>query len=304
MIIAVTGSSGTIGTCLVDRIPREHIVSCLDKQPCKWNKNRITNIVDLREEFNIDVDTDMAILLAANARVDKLVKYPKLAKDNFDILFNSLESCRKKDISKIIFASSREVYGNSDKIIHSEDESYVKKCESPYTATKIGGEALVHSYQRCYGMDFVIIRYSNVYGMYDDSDRVVPKFINLARQNKPLPIYGKIKLLDYTYINDAVDGTLKCIDKFDKIKNNVFNIATGKGISIIETANIIKKLMKSDSEIVIKDSNLGEINRYVANINKANVLLDYEPKYNINTGLKLTIEWYNELHNMDIRKDK
>ncbi len=92
--------------------------------------------------------------------------------------------------------TSREVYGNSKQIVHSENEAYVRKCESPYTASKIGGEALVHAYHQCYGINFIITRFSNVYGMYDDSDRVIPLFIKLTNGNKDLVIYGKEKYMD------------------------------------------------------------------------------------------------------------
>ena len=117
-----------------------------------------------------------------------------------------------------MFSSSREVYGNSDKVIHNEDEAYVKNCESPYTASKVGGEALVHSYQQCYDIDFVIFRFSNVYGMYDGSDRVIPLFIERAKQGNDLLVFGKEKLLDFTYIDDCVGGVILGIKNFGKIK--------------------------------------------------------------------------------------
>lgn len=294
MKLIVTGSSGTIGSRLIEKTLDNHTLFCVDKRDNKWISGIDTNIIDLRHEVKRNVDGDIAILLAANARVDMLVKNPVLAMDNFNIVFNSLEMCRKNDISNVIFASSREAYGNSDKIIHSEDESYIRMCESPYTATKIGGEALLHSYQQCYGINFIIIRYSNVYGMYDDSDRVMPKFIGLARENKPLPIFGESKLLDYTYIDDAIDGTIRCIDRFTDVKNNVFNIASGSGVSIVRTAELIRDYMNSKSEIKILPSNIGEVNRYVANLDKAKALLGYNPQETIESGIEKTIKWYDK----------
>ncbi len=159
-----------------------------------------------------------------------------MAKDNFITLYNVLEFCRKNSIKKFIFASSREVYGNSEKIVHSENEAYVRDCESPYTASKIGGEALIHAYNQCFGLNFVILRFSNVYGMYDNSDRLIPLFIRLTKGNTNLIVYGKEKFLDFTYIDDAISGIMGCIKNFDRIKNDVFNIASGKGTSIVEIA--------------------------------------------------------------------
>ena len=234
--IFVTGSSGTIGTALCEALMEKgYEVVGIDIKQNKWSEkvDGITIISDLRDRNffrKLSDDFDMVIHLAANARVYNLVKNPILARDNFEMLFNILEFSRLKNIDRFIFASSREVYGNSDKIFHKEDEAYVKNCESPYTATKIGGEALAHSYHQCYGIDFLIPRFSNVYGRYDDSDRVIPVFIARARQNEDLIVFGKEKLLDFTFIDDCVDGIMKSIEMFDVVKNNTFNIASGNGI--------------------------------------------------------------------------
>lgn len=223
--ILVTGSNGTIGTALCEALMEMgYKVEGIDIKQNNWSEkvDRITAISDLRDRncfSKLPGDFDMIIHLAANARVYNLVVNPGLARDNFEILFNILEFSRLKNIDRFIFASSREVYGNSGKVFHNEEEAYVKNCESPYTATKIGGEALVHSYHQCYDIDFVILRFSNVYGKYDDSDRVIPAFIETAKQNKDLIVFGEDKLLDFTYIDDCVDGIIKSIENFDGVKN-------------------------------------------------------------------------------------
>ena len=296
--ILVTGSSGTIGTRLCEKLLEEnYAIIGVDLKPNRWNDriNKLTIIGDLRDKEtfkNLPKDVDLAVHLAANARVYNLVVDPSLARDNFEILFNTLEFCRRNDIKRFIFASSREVYGNSNQIVHSENEAYVRNCESPYAASKIGGEALVHAYQQCYGINFIIIRFSNVYGMYDDSDRVIPLFIKLAKENRDLVVYGKEKLLDFTYIDDAISGVLKCIENFDQVKNDVFNIASGKAISIVELAQLIRKYMHSKSKIVIKESRTGEVMKFIADISKAKEKLGYEPKTTIDEGIKKSIKWY------------
>lgn len=296
--ILITGSSGTIGTRLCEKLlEKNYIITGVDLKTNKWNKkiNKLTVIGDLRKKKTFKLlpkNVDLVIHLAANARVYNLVKNPKLARDNFETLFNILEFCRNSNIKRFIFASSREVYGNSKKKIHSENDAYVRNCESPYTATKIGGEALVHAYHRCYGINFIIIRFSNVYGMYDDSDRVIPLFIRLAKKNKNLFVYGKEKLLDFTYIDDAVAGVLKCIEKFESVKNSVFNISSGKGSSIIKVANLIKRLLDSRNKIIIKENRIGEVVKFIANISKARDKLGYRPKTSLFCGIKKSIEWY------------
>jgi nucleoside-diphosphate-sugar epimerase len=296
--ILVTGSSGTIGTRLCEKLTeRGYHITGLDTRTNKWSKtvNNITILADLRDKAALDrlpKDVDMIIHLAANARVYDLVLRPDLAKDNFDMLFNILEFCRLNKIKRFIFASSREVYGNTNQHNHSEDEAYVRNCESPYTASKIGGEALVHSYGQCYGIDFIIIRFSNVYGMYDDSDRVVPLFIRHAKENREIVVYGKDKFLDFTYIDDAVSGVRKCIEKFNQVKNDVFNIAYGKGIGIAEMGRLVKEHMCSKSGIKLKENRKGEVVKFVADISKAKQKLGYVPRTSIEEGIKKSIEWY------------
>ncbi len=232
--------------------------------------------------------------LAANARVYNLVVKPSLARDNFETTFNTLEFCRKNNIKKFIFASSREIYGNAERVKHKEEDVRLSGCESPYTASKIGGEALTHAYQQCYGIDFVIIRFSNVYGMYDDSDRVIPLFIKLSGENKDLTVFGKEKLLDFTYIDDAVSGVIKSIADFEKAKNDVYNIAFGKGTTIVEVAELIKKYMGSRSKILIKENRKGEVVKFIADISKAKHRFGYNPQTEFAAGVKKAIQWYRE----------
>ena len=158
--IIVTGSSGTIGTRLMQTlISKGYKVIGIDKVKNKWDKkvNSLTKIIDLRNQsklLELNVKADIIIHLAANARVYNLVVNPKLAKDNVSTVFNVCEFARKKNIKKILFASSREVYGDSGLILHSEEDAYMKNCESPYTASKVFGETLITSYMKCYEINY------------------------------------------------------------------------------------------------------------------------------------------------------
>lgn len=293
--ILVAGSSGTIGTALCEiLIKKGYEIEGIDIKHNKWSKlvDGVTTISDLRNKnffTRLAADFDLIIHLAANARVYNLVKKPTLARDNIEMTFNILEFCRRKGIKRVILASSREVYGNSDKIIHNENEAYIRYCESPYTASKIAGEVLIHSYQQCYGINFMILRFSNVYGKYDDSDRVVPLFIRKARQNKDLVVFGDNKLLDFTYIDDCVGGIVKSIETFDKVKNNTLNIASGEGISIVDLAERILNRTGSEGRVIIKKSRTGEVIKFIADISKANKLLNYTPQVSIEEGIERAI---------------
>ncbi|MDD5055189.1 MAG: NAD-dependent epimerase/dehydratase family protein [Candidatus Peribacteraceae bacterium] len=300
MKILVTGSSGTIGSRLCERLlETEHEVIGVDRVPNKWlpDVQRITTIIDLRDEQKLIANrqkliADLVIHLAANARVYELVENPDRARDNILTTFNMLEFARKNGIRKFMFAGSREGYGNIPAKKYTEDLVRIENCESPYTASKIAGEALVEAYRRCYGIDQITFRFSNVYGAYDDSVRVVPQFIRLARASKPLAVFGKDKCLDFTYIDDAVDGIMQAIDRFDDAKNATYNIAFGEGATILELAEQIKKLLKSSSDITVTESRTGEVIRFIADISKAKKVLGYNPKTSFKEGIKKAVEWY------------
>jgi UDP-glucose 4-epimerase len=303
MKILVTGSSGTIGTRLCERLLGEgHDVIGVDWHHNKWQPRveKITTIIDLRDGEKLQAESgklqafDLIVHLAANARVYELVENPDRARDNILTTFNMLEYARKNGIKRFMFASSRESYGNTGATKYTEDLVRIENCESPYTASKLAGEALVEAYKRCYGLDHITFRFSNVYGMYDDSVRVVPLFIRLARKNEPLTVFGKDKYLDFTYIDDAVDGIIAAISKFDDAKNNTYNIAYGEGTSITHLAEEVKRLLKSSSEITLGQSRTGEVIRYVADVTKAQKKLGYKPKTPFADGIAKAVKWYKE----------
>lgn len=298
MKILVTGSSGTIGTRLCERLLADgHDVKGIDWVPNKWQPavQAITTIVDLRKAEDlakIPKDVEAVIHLAAHARVYELVEHPDRALENFVTLFNALEHARQNGVKKFMFASSRESYGNIKAEKYSEDMVRVENCESPYTASKVGGEALVESYARCYGVDHVTFRFSNVYGMYDDSERVVPLFFRKAKANEPLTIFGGEKCLDFTYIDDTVDGIVKALENFETAKNTTYNLAFGEGTTIVHLAERMKELLGSTSELKVGNARTGEVTRYIADISKAQKTFGYAPKTSFEEGIKKSVEWY------------
>lgn len=301
MRILVTGSSGTIGTRLCETLlDMGHTVVGADWEKCKWQK-RVEDLridIDLRDAKQLSklpTDIDLIVHLAANARVYELVENPDRALDNCIDTFNVLEFARKNGIKRLMFASSRETYGNihlPDGQKYDEGKAHFMTCESPYSASKIAGEAFFESYKRCYNMETVIIRFSNVYGMYDDSIRVVPLFYRNAKANLPLKVFGKDKCLDFTYIDDAVQGVTKIINNWDKAKNETYNLAYGEGTTIVHLAERIKELLGSTSTLEVGEARTGEVTHYIADISKAQKAFGYAPETPFDRGIEKSVKWY------------
>ncbi len=296
--VLVTGSSGMIGTRLCEKLLEKGFeVGGVDIRSNSWNADidRLTTKADLRDTqavLDLPGEYDAVIHLAANARVFNLVVDPSLARDNIETTFNVLEYVRQKKVPSFFLASSREVYGNTEHELHAEDDVILHGCESPYTASKMAGEALTWSYHRCYQLPFIIFRFSNVYGRYDDSDRVVPLFIRKALRGEELTVFGKEKKLDFTYIDDTVNGICLGIERFADAQNQVINIACQEGYSLEHVAETIKELLRSNSPIRLQQNRTGEVMRYVADISKAKRLLGYAPRVSLREGIERSIAWY------------
>ena len=297
--ILITGSSGTVGTSLAATLLEQgYEVFGVDMRSNPWKKvvNDRTTVLDLTEEGVADrlpQSVDLVVHLAANARVHKLVQNPERAKENFETTFNVLEYARDVG-ADVIFSSSREVYGNGDKVIYDETDTYIDECESPYTASKIGGEALVKSYDNCYEIEASIVRFSNVYGKYDASNRVIPLFIAQASRGEDLTVYGDDKVLDFTYIDDCVNGLVQMVNQFNKVSGTTFNIASGRGTSLLELAELIVEKVGAEVDIDVEENRTGEVGRYIADISKAQKILNYEPNYTTSQGIGETVDWYLE----------
>jgi len=300
MTTLVTGSSGTIGTRLIEMmLQRGQKVVGVDWVPNKWKPevDAVSMHADMRnfselEKLTMPDDVDTIVHLAANARVYDLVEDPDRARDNMITVYNAVEFARRRGIKKVLFASSREVYGNAGRTTYNEEMAEIRHCESPYTASKIAGEALVEAYTRCYGIDHIIFRFSNVYGMYDDSNRVIPLFIRLAKKNEDMTVFGKDKCLDFTYIDDTISGIMLCLDKFSEAKNDTYNLAFGEGATIEHLAERITQLTGSSSKISYAPARTGEVQHYIADITKAKKALGYNPKISFEEGITKAVEWY------------
>jgi UDP-glucose 4-epimerase len=305
--VLITGSSGQIGTNLALRLQSEgHFVYGIDIRSNTWTDQIDTLLQDLSVPYNdfehgighgvLPENIDVVVHLAAHAKVHQLVEQPDRALENITMTYNALEYCRHHAIP-IIFSSSREVYGDIHRYITEESHADFAFTESPYSASKISGEALIYSYAQCYQLPYIIFRFSNVYGRYDNDiermERVIPLFIRRIRNREPITVFGEDKTLDFTYVDDCVDGIFRGIQTLaeKKDKNHTINLAYGEGQSLVDMAKYVGETLGIEPDMTVENSRVGEVTHYVANIGKARALLGYNPSTRLQDGIRKSIEW-------------
>lgn len=307
MRLLITGSSGQIGTNLGLLLQQQgHQIFGVDKRPNTWTNQIETLLQDLSTPYrsfkggighaDYPQKIDLVVHLAAHAKVHELVEQPDRALENITMTYNVLEFCRQNNLP-IIFSSSREVYGDIHRYITEESHADFAFTESPYSASKISGEALIYSYAQCYNLRYLVFRFSNVYGRYDNDiermERVIPLFIRKIKKHEPITVYGETKVLDFTYVDDCVGGIASGINLLvsGKEANQTINLAYGQGNSLVAMAEFIGEALGIKPDMTIKPARVGEVTHYVANIGKARSLLGYEPKTSLQEGIRKSVEW-------------
>jgi UDP-glucose 4-epimerase len=313
MRILITGSSGQVGTNLALRaLAAGHRVVGLDRRANPWTRAFPTRRVDLGGHGGASGQRparaglldwtppgfapDVVVHLAAHAKVHALVLQPALAMENVASTAAVLEYCRVR-ATPLVFASSREVYGDTDRPSTREEDVDVARVASPYAASKIAGEAMVRAYARSYGLRHLVVRLSNVYGRYDNDlarmERVVPLFVARIGAGQPVTVYGADKVLDFTHVDDCVAGLLAGLERLvaGTVRDETVNLATGTGHSLLDLAAEIGEALGRPPRIVLAPRRPGEITRYVADLSRARRLLDYAPRFGLREGLREAIAW-------------
>ena len=309
--VLITGSSGQIGTNLGLRLLNEgHQVFGVDRRINPWTTRIPTLLQDLalpQRDFRGGIggapypEVDVVVHLAANAKVHELVSEPHRALENITLTHNVLEFCREQGLP-LIFSSSREVYGDIHRYITDEQGADFSYTESPYSASKIAGEALIYSYARCYGLRYLVFRFSNVYGRYDNDiarmERVLPLFIDRIDRGEPVTVFGREKVLDFTYVDDCVDGIVRGIERLTagSVSNQTINLAYGAGNSLVAAAEYIAAALNKPAQIHVEPAKrVGEVTYYVADISRAHSLLGYEPQVPLAEGIRRAVAWRRSL---------
>ena len=318
--VLVAGGAGFIGTHLCESLLNENYkVICVDNLITSDKKNiekllispnfkhvehDITNpLTDLSFE-----EVDFIFHLASPASPNK--KSPR-SYINFPIqtlLANSsgtknlLDLARDKN-AKFLYASSSEVYG--DPLISPQKEDYFGNVNpigvrSVYDEAKRFGEAITMAYFRKHNLNIRIIRIFNTYGplMLIDDGRVVSNFINQAIKNEPLTVYGKgTQTRSFCFVDDMVMGLKKAMF-MENTNGEVFNLGNPGERTILETANLIKTLTNSNSEIVFEELPEDDPKTRKPDISKAEKELGWRPTINVERGVQMLFDWVKENKNL------
>ena len=311
--VLVTGADGFIGShlteALLDKGAETSIFIKGDSQNT-FKKNRLGNLDAVQDKLskiikgNIgsedcqkqikDNDPEIIFHLAAEAYVPFSFEHPlETLKTNLIGTLNVLHAARDlKNVKQIVCTSSSEVYGTAmkDKI----DEQHPLNPTSPYAASKAAADRYCYSYWKTYSLPIAIIRPFNTYGPRHTYD-VIPKFIQLALENKPLTIYGDgNQSRDFTYVSDTVSGFLTMGCRKEAVGKAV-NFGSGKDYTINETSKLIKELSGSSSEITHEKERPAEVNRLICDYGLAKKLFGWEPKISLEEGLRRNIEWEKQM---------
>lgn len=306
--VLVTGGAGFIGSNLVGRVVRAGGKVIVLDDLFTGDLNNIDSGIPY--EFVEGSVTDYELVRSLMARVDYVAH---LAARNIIIstknpmedyhtniggTLNVLMAARETKPKRIVYSSSASIYGNPKIMPIIEDESPLTF--SPYSVSKLAGENYCYAFYETYFVPVTAVRYSNIYGPKQNPANpycgVISKFIMAIDKGEPPQVHGDgHQTRDFTYVDDAVDGTLMALLS-PRSEGMVFNIGSGAETSIIDLVRLIGDLMGRDAASAhIDRRDIDNIRRRVLNIERARTRLRWQPQVTLKEGLRRTIEWFNTI---------
>ena len=255
------------------------------------------DICDLKLMEKVLEGANIVIHQAALPSVQKSVENPLASnRNNVDGTMTLLEIAKNVGVRRFVYASSSSVYGDTPELPKREDMP--PRPQSPYAVSKLSAEFYCRVFSQIYGIETVSLRYFNVFGPRQDPNSqyaaVIPKFIKHALEKKPLPVYGDgEQTRDFTFVENVVWANLKAMIT-PGIGGEVFNIATGTRISLNQLIENISELLGKDNDLGVEylPPRKGDIRHSLADISRAEKLLNYRPTITFFEGLKITFDWF------------
>ena len=311
--ILVTGGAGFIGSnfvrYMVEKYSDYHIIN-LDALTYCGNLENLKDIEDkdnytfvkgdIRDKAIVNElveKSDYVINFAAESHVDRSIADPEIfIKSNVLGTQVLLNAAKEHGVEKYIQISTDEVYGTLGKTGYFTEDTPLQP-NSPYSASKAGGDLIARAYHETFGLPVNITRCSNNYGPYQFPEKLIPLMISNALEDKKLPVYGDGKnVRDWLHVHDhcsAIDLVLH-----EAKPGEVYNIGGNNEKQNIEIVKLILgELGKDESLIEFVTDRLGHDRRYAIDSTKIQEELSWKPEYTFEVGIRKTIQWY--LDNQD-----
>lgn len=312
MKILITGGAGFVGSYLTEELlsndkPEIQKIVILDNLVRGSYENMNTFINDKRIEFvkgdirdemlvnKLIKEVDYIFHLAA-LRINACAADPK---EGFDVMakstFNIIDSAARYGIKKFIYSSSASIYGLAQNFPTSETDNPYDN-QTFYGACKIFGEQLLRSYKYMFGLDYVALRYFNIYGPRMDTDgkytEVMIKWLDCIRDKRNPAIYGDGRTsMDFVYVQDVAKANVLALKK--DVTDEVFNIGTQRETSLNELLHMLIQINNVTLKVEYKEEKVANpVSRRIANNNKAKELLGFKPAVKLEEGLKHLTDWY------------
>ncbi len=301
--ILITGGLGFIGSYIADELIDGNEVLIIDNKSTgkvenlqNINHENLTLIEKDLNDADLDdllTDVDYVFHLAAMASVPLSIENPlECVENNMYATIKLINACKNNNVKKIIFSSSSSVYGDNTNIPLKESEYPLPK--SPYAASKASGELFLKTYYEAYGLNYISLRYFNVFGPKQDKNSqyaaVIPNFITALLEGEQPIIYGDgEQTRDFIYIRDVVNANIKAAESD---YNGIINVASGKKTTINELYKIISETLGSNIEPKYLPERKGDIKHSLADVNNMKKI-DYKVNLNdFENQLKETINWF------------
>ncbi len=306
MRFLVTGGAGFIGSNTVDELLRRgHDVVVLDdlstgkegnlplaNARCRFVRGSVT---DLETVQNACRGADCVFHMAARTSVPRSVKDPaETNRINTDGTVNVLVAARDAGVKRVVFSGSSSVYGETPTLPKREDMPPAPI--SPYGVSKLIGELYGSVFNRCYGLEFVTLRYFNVFGPRQDPGSpysgVLSLFMTSIQKGERPTVYGDgEQSRDFTYIENVVQANLRACET-PGVSGMVFNAGTGNRYTLNQTLSLLEKFAGRPSRAKYVEPRSGDIRDSQADICLARQKLGYDPKIGFEEGLRRTWDWY------------
>ena len=207
---------------------------------------------------------------------------------------NILDSAKSNDVRRVIYASSSSIYGENPALPKQEDMTPMPI--SPYAVAKLAGEKYCQVFSRTYGLETVGLRYFNVFGLGQDPKSqyaaVMPLFITAFLDGSRITINGDgQQSRDFTFVENVIQANLKAAVA-PKATGEVFNVACGNSTSLNQVIDHLRTITEVDTEVVHGPDRAGDIKHSLASIDKARELMGYNPAVSVESGLRMSVEWY------------